>query len=152
MLKLLEEIVNIDSNSYDKQGVSRVFRCLEKFFHHHGLVTKSHYVEDVEVAITVEVEPKTKVLGSVLLMGHCDTVFPTGEAARRPFKIEDNRAYGPGVADMKSGIVMNAFLLAAIAQSDEFFPIVSGLFTCDEEIGSPLSKEIIADLDIINIP
>ncbi len=144
MLKLLEEIVNIDSNSYDKQGVSRVFRCLEKFFHHHGLVTKSHYVEDVEVAITVEVEPKTKVLGSVLLMGHCDTVFPTGEAARRPFKIEDNRAYGPGVADMKSGIVMNAFLLAAIAQSDEFFPIVSGLFTCDEEIGSPLSKEIIA--------
>ncbi len=148
MLKLLEEIVNIDSNSYDKQGVSRVFRCLEMFFNHHGLMAKSHYVKDVEAAITVEVAPKNKVLGSVLLMGHCDTVFPMGEVARRPFKIQDNRAYGPGVADMKAGIVMNAFILAAIAQSDEPFPEVAGLFTCDEEIGSPLSKEIIAKVAI----
>ena len=47
-------------------------------------------------------------------MGHRDTVFPKGEPTRRPFKIEGDRAYGPGVADMKSGLVMNCFVLAAL--------------------------------------
>jgi len=46
---------------------------------------------------------------SVLMMGHRDTVFPKGEAERRPFRIEGQRAYGPGVADMKAGLVMSAF-------------------------------------------
>ena len=50
----------------------------------------------------------------ILLMGHRDTVFPKGEPSRRPFKIEGDRAYGPGVADMKAGLVMNCFVLAAI--------------------------------------
>src|SRR6266568_4340514 len=49
----------------------------------------------------------------VLLMGHRDTVFPKGEVARRPFTIEGSRAYGPGVADMKAGLVINAFVAAA---------------------------------------
>ena len=48
-----------------------------------------------------------------MLMGHRDTVFPKGEPTRRPFKIENGNAYGPGVADMKAGLVMNAFVLAA---------------------------------------
>ena len=51
----------------------------------------------------------------VILMGHCDTVFPDGEAARRPFTIRDRSAYGPGVADMKAWLVMNAFVLAGRA-------------------------------------
>ena len=54
---------------------------------------------------------------TVLLMGHRDTVFAQGEASRRPFRIEGTRAYGPGVADMKPGLVMNAFVLCASAPS-----------------------------------
>ena len=50
---------------------------------------------------------------AIMLMGHRDTVFPKGEPTRRPFKIENGKAYGPGVADMKAGLVMNAFVLAA---------------------------------------
>ena len=46
-------------------------------------------------------------------MGHRDTVFDKGEASRRPFRIAADRAYGPGVADMKAGLVMNAIILAA---------------------------------------
>jgi glutamate carboxypeptidase len=76
-------------------------------------------------------------------MGHCDTVFPKGEVAKRPFRIEGNRAYGPGVADMKAGVVMNAFIIAALVQSGQTTTEVSALFTCDEEIGSPLSREVI---------
>lgn len=144
MLALLEDIVNIDSGSFDKPGVARVFRRLESFFASHGLETASHYAGAVEAAISVTVNRASPVGKPVLLMGHCDTVFPAGEAARRPFRIEGARAYGPGVADMKSGIVMNAFLLVALARSGEAAPEVTGLFTCDEEIGSPLSKDTIA--------
>src|SRR3712207_7312913 len=42
--------------------------------------------------------------------------FPKGEVARRPFSIDSSRAYGPGVADMKAGLVMNAFVLAAYSR------------------------------------
>lgn len=144
MLALLEELVNIDSNSYDKSGVSRVFRRLEVFFDKAGLTVNTHFVGNIETAISVTVNPGSSLGQPVLLMGHCDTVFPAGEVSRRPFRIQDGRAYGPGVADMKAGIVMNAFILAAIAQSSDSHPEVSGLFTCDEEIGSPLSKDIIS--------
>ncbi len=143
MLALLEDIVNIDSNSADKAGVSRVFRRLETFFKTHGLSVTSHYIEGIEAAISVTANAGSTVGQPVLLMGHCDTVYPAGEAARRPFRVENGRAYGPGVADMKSGVVMNAFLIAAVAQSKEPLPEVTALFTCDEEIGSPLSKDVI---------
>lgn len=143
MLALLADLVNIDSNSYDKPGVARVFRRLESFFSDHGLAVTPHFVGDVEAAISVTVNAGSTVGQPVLLMGHCDTVFPAGEAARRPFRIQNGRAYGPGVADMKPGVVMNAFILAAAAQSPESLPEITALFTCDEEIGSPLSKDII---------
>ena len=76
-------------------------------------------------------------------MGHRDTVFPKGEPTRRPFKIEGARAYGPGVSDMKSGLVMNCFILAALKKFGGAPAPVTALFTGDEEIGSPFSREVI---------
>ena len=76
-------------------------------------------------------------------MGHRDTVFPKGEPARRPFRIEGGRAYGPGVADMKAGLVMNCFVLAAFKQFGGAPAPVTALFTGDEEIGSPFSRPVI---------
>ncbi len=143
MLSLLEELVGIDSHSYYKEGVAQVFRKLESFFKTFGLKTESHFVQGVEAALSVTLNPGASLGRPVLLMGHCDTVFPKGEVAKRPFRIEGNRAYGPGVADMKAGVVMNAFIIAALAQSDQTTTEVSALFTCDEEIGSPLSREVI---------
>jgi glutamate carboxypeptidase len=69
-------------------------------------------------------------------------VFPRQEAARRPFRIDNGRAYGPGVADMKAGLVMNAFVLAALAKFGAPAPVV-GLITADEEIASPSSRPLI---------
>jgi glutamate carboxypeptidase len=76
-------------------------------------------------------------------MGHRDTVFPKGEPTRRPFKIEGDRAYGPGVSDMKSGLVMNCFVLSAIKKFGGAPAPVTALFTGDEEIGSPFSRSVI---------
>jgi glutamate carboxypeptidase len=76
-------------------------------------------------------------------MGHRDTVFPKGEPDRRPFRIDNGIATGPGVADMKAGLVMNAFLLAAFARFGGAPAPMVGHFTCDEEIGSPTSRPYI---------
>jgi glutamate carboxypeptidase len=78
----------------------------------------------------------------IILMGHCDTVFPDGTAAQRPFRIEGNRAFGPGVCDMKAGLVMNSFVLGALHRFGAPCPL-HGLYTADEEIASPSSRPII---------
>ena len=78
----------------------------------------------------------------IVLLGHCDTVFPDGTAARRPFRIDGDRAFGPGVADMKAGLVMNSFVLAALRRFGAPCPLV-GLYTADEEIASPSSRPVI---------
>jgi glutamate carboxypeptidase len=80
---------------------------------------------------------------NIVLMGHRDTVFPKGEPERRPFTIQGNRAYGPGVADMKAGLVMNMFVLAAFRQFGGAPGPLVGLFTGDEEIGSPEGRPVI---------
>ena len=69
-------------------------------------------------------------------MGHRDTVFPTGTVAQRPWRVEGERGYGPGVSDMKSGLVLQCFVLMALRRLPPLpFPVL-GLFTADEEIGS----------------
>src|SRR3546814_14915180 len=78
-------------------------------------------------------------------MGHRDTVFPDGEAARRPFTVDGDTAYGPGVADMKAGLVMNAFVLAAFKRFGGSPYPLTGLYTSDEEIASPSSRPVIAN-------
>jgi glutamate carboxypeptidase len=140
MLALLEELVNIDSGSYDKAGVDRVGAQIRTFLDRHGIAhdTIANATFGDGIRATVGAGANT----SILLMGHRDTVFPRQEAARRPFRIDDGRAYGPGVADMKAGLVMNAFVLAAFARFGAPAPLV-GLFTADEEIGSPSSRALI---------
>ena len=145
MLALLEEVVNIDSGSYDKPGVDQVGeRCLA-FFAEHGIRAKRLANEGFGDAVMADVAGGGGGNKPVVLLGHRDTVFPKGEAARRPFRIEDGRAYGPGVADMKAGLVMNAFVMAAFQELDGAPAPLTMLITSDEEIGSPACRGIIED-------
>ncbi|MGE6687887.1 M20/M25/M40 family metallo-hydrolase [Stutzerimonas stutzeri] len=82
-----------------------------------------------------------------LLMVHYDTVFAEGTAAERPFRMDEQRAYGPGVADAKGGVAMilHALELLKAQQFDEYGTITV-LFNPDEEMGSAGSKKIIAEL------
>ena len=144
MLALLEEVVNVDSGSYDKAGVDAVGERFRRFFSEHGIETAVIRNEGFGDAIKAQVPGSGGANRPIVLMGHRDTVFPKGEAGRRPFRIVDGRAYGPGVADMKAGLVMNAFVLAAYAKFGAPAPLV-GLITSDEEIGSPSCRPIIED-------
>ncbi|GGR27475.1 glutamate carboxypeptidase [Agromyces mediolanus] len=76
---------------------------------------------------------------SVLLLGHLDTVWPRGTAAARPFRVEGDRITGPGVFDMKAGIVVMAEALARVAHPER----VAILVTSDEETGSITSRALI---------
>ena len=71
----------------------------------------------------------------VLLIGHLDTVWPTGTIEKRPFEVRDGMAYGPGVFDMKAGLVIGLWALHALGGRCNATLLVNA----DEELGSPKS-------------
>ena len=149
MVDLLRQTVDIDSGSYNKPGIDAVGAAIEAY-----LATQDIPTERVKqskhgdcIRAMVGAEPvstsPTNAPTNIVLMGHRDTVFPDGETQRRPFTIKDGIAYGPGVADMKAGLVMNAFVLAAFRKFGGAPSPLVGLFTGDEEIGSPEGRPVI---------
>jgi len=141
MLELLEDLVNIDGGSYDKAGVDAVGVRIRKFLEENDIPCETIANETFGDAVRATVGGPSN--SAVMLLGHRDTVFPKGEPTRRPFTIENGKAYGPGVADMKAGLVMNAFVLAAFRKFGGAPAPLVGLFTSDEEIGSPACRPII---------
>jgi glutamate carboxypeptidase len=141
MLSLLEDLVNIDGGSYDKAGVDKVATRIRAFLEEQGIACETIPNENFGDALRATVGGPSN--SAIMLLGHRDTVFPKGEPTRRPFKIENGKAYGPGVADMKAGLVMNAFVLAAFRKFGGAPSPLVGLFTSDEEIGSPACRPII---------
>ncbi|HSJ33249.1 MAG TPA: M20/M25/M40 family metallo-hydrolase [Longimicrobiales bacterium] len=85
-------------------------------------------------------------LEPVVVLTHMDTVHPKGTLARRPLRVEDGRAYGPGIYDMKTGI---ALVIEALTWLDERGRTpqrsIEVLVTCDEEVGSHSSRQLIED-------
>jgi glutamate carboxypeptidase len=145
MLALLRTLVDIDSGSYDKAGVDAVGERLRAFLAAHDVTSSALANDNLGDAIRAEVGAGRGTNAPVLLLGHRDTVFPAGEAARRPFRIVDGHGLGPGCGDMKAGVVINAFVLAALARFAAAPSPVVALFTADEEIGSPSSKALIKE-------
>jgi glutamate carboxypeptidase len=145
MVALLEEVVNLDSGSYDKEGVDRVGERFAAFFAEQGIPVERKTRETFGDAFVATVAGAGGANRPIVFMGHRDTVFPKGEVSRRPFRIEGTRAYGPGVADMKAGLVMNAFVAAAFHKHGGAPAPITVLITSDEEIGSPACRPIIEE-------
>lgn len=143
MLDLLREVVDIDSGSYDKAGVDEVGTVLQRFLAGHGIDSRREEHAVYGDAIHARVGDPGANTKPILLLGHRDTVFPKGEAQRRPFTIVDGRAFGPGVCDMKAGLVMNLFVAVALKRFGGAPCPIQILITSDEEIGSPSSRPVI---------
>jgi glutamate carboxypeptidase len=150
-LEDLSSLVNTDCGSYTKAGVDQVGRWTGRFLERLGAEVTYHLHPTLGDTVVGELSG-TPGGPRVLLIGHLDTVFPEGTARERPFRVADGRAYGPGVTDMKSGLLTGLYgLLALIALEDESerplpFERLTFVANPDEEIGSPSSTEIIREL------
>jgi len=147
-LSELALLVNIDSGTYTPDGVAQVAAALHERFAAAGAL-----VEQVPGKLHDGRAHGPHLIarwpgagrGRILMVGHMDTVFPEGEVARRPFRREEGRAYGPGVMDMKSGLLVGLYaarLLRAEAPWAELVMLCNG----DEEVGSPTSHDLVAHL------
>ena len=140
----LETIVNIDSGSRHVPGLEAVRAFFEDRFQKIGWVTTSHSFDNGQVpCLEVSNQPvsgnDSKI--DLLFMGHMDTVFGQGTTAARPFKMDEKRAYGPGVCDMKGGLVTMLHVAEVLQQTGEADDIVIAMaFNSDEEIGSRGSR------------
>ncbi|WP_367617323.1 M20 family metallopeptidase [Plastoroseomonas hellenica] len=147
MIDAIAEMVNTDGGSYDKAGVDQTGEQVKRFMAANAIPVEVLPQQKHGDCLRATVEGGEIASGNrqknIVLMGHRDTVFPKGEPTRRPFRIEGNIAYGPGVADMKAGIVMNMFVLAAFRKFGGAPGPLVGLFTGDEEIGSPEGRPVI---------
>ncbi len=145
MIELLEELVNIDSGTFDVAGVDRVGDVLRAWLEDAGFEVCVSPGRDLGYTFEARLDAfdRRNTPGHVLLMGHRDTVFPEGEAARRPFRVEGTLAYGPGVCDMKAGLVLNAFVMRALRDVGGAPRPVVMLCTADEEIASPEGRAVI---------
>jgi glutamate carboxypeptidase len=84
----------------------------------------------------------------VLLLGHFDTVWPRGQLQRQPIEVRDERLFGPGVYDMKAGLMIAAAAMRTVTAigARDTRPAVTLLATCDEEVGSQTSRALIEQL------
>lgn len=103
-------------------------------------VIRSRSAENVPLAMPEQraagkSENGTARPGGILLIGHMDTVFAKGTIAKNPFRIEDGKAYGPGILDMKAGLVMTVFILRALKACGYEKRPIRVVFAGDEENG-----------------
>jgi glutamate carboxypeptidase len=156
-LASLELLVNRDSGSYSADGVNRVADLCEERMRAGGWSVErispepdqgEAHLGDLLLGRRHGARPVEAGGRRLLLMAHMDTVFDDGTAAARPFRIEGGRAYGPGVADDKCGVVAGieaVELLCDVAAFDDF-AVITMACTPDEEIGSPFSKAVLVRL------
>lgn len=158
-LKDLETIVNIDSSSDHKPGIARVADFFDKRFTALGFATRRLSLStpldskldskldpkgapDDRVPCLQAIWPPDAERFDIMMIGHMDTVFPKGEVAKRPFKIEGDRATGPGVCDMKGGLVLALHLLEKLKAKGILDHLsICVAFNGDEETGSEASRQ-----------
>jgi glutamate carboxypeptidase len=143
-LEDLRDLVGIDSGSHTQAGVNEVAGWVADRLAGLGATVVRHPDPAGLLGDTVEATFTGRPGGPrALLIGHTDTVFDPGTAAARPFRVEDGIAYGPGVTDMKGGLLTLLYGLgAAIEVSGPTglpFERLTVIANPDEEIGSPVS-------------
>ena len=145
LLQRLALLVNIDSGSGYADGVNTIMSYLESWLLDLGFTVTLYPTEHFGHNLVARRTGKGRA--RLLLVGHVDTVYSPGEAAIQPFTIRNGVASGPGVIDMKSGVLMGVYVLRALVESDfEEYGELVVVFNNDEEVGSPESTPLLRNL------
>jgi glutamate carboxypeptidase len=142
IVQTIREFVEIESPSDNKPAADRMGAFLAGTFEAVGGHARVHHADDY--ADTVQIDfPGREKLKPVLLLGHFDTVYPLGTLATMPCHVTDDRMHGPGVLDMKSGVALMLYAIAALQTWHGALPRpVTVLLVSDEEVGSYSSRKI----------
>jgi glutamate carboxypeptidase len=143
MLALIRELVALESPSGDVDALTRCSRVLADGSVAAGAAAEFRAPDGPGAPHLVARWDGGP--GRVLLLGHFDTVWPVGQLARQPLVERDGRLFGPGVYDMKAGLVI-ALTAVGLARSHAACPSVTFLATADEETGSATSRRLIEAL------
>src|ERR1051326_5502510 len=129
----LTTVCAIDSGSYYKPGLDAMAVYLAGRLREIGM--QATIIENELWGNDLLATIKGTGSGNVLLLGHIDTVYPTGTAARRPVRLEGGTLYGPGVCDMKGCILSALYAVEALLTLDyRDFGEIRFLCVSDEEI------------------
>jgi glutamate carboxypeptidase len=148
------EILQLVQWLVEQESMSREVEPLKRIGSNYGdklaaiggrvdLLTDPHFGTTVRARFG---PPSRDGLKQLLVVGHLDTVWPLGTLDARPFRVEADRAYGPGVFDMKAGVAVATFAVKGLTELGRSpNRPVTFLMTCDEETGSHFSREVIED-------
>lgn len=144
VIKTLEQLVNIETGTGNAEGLAAAGDLMARELEALGFEVTRHKPVGPVVGDNVVATRKGQGGKSLLLMSHMDTVYLPGTLAKAPFRVEGNKAYGPGIADDKSG---NAVILHTLrllkARGFEQYGTIKVLLNTDEEKGSAGSRQLI---------
>jgi glutamate carboxypeptidase len=146
MLKMLGELVRLESPTEDPAAVNRCVTLLEGWIMASGgksRRSKQKAAGDLLMGLFGPVRSAAKPL---MLLGHLDTVWPLGTLKKMPFRVGEGRAWGPGVLDMKAGVVMALSALSILQETGQLSRPVMLLLNSDEETGSEHSRALTESL------
>jgi len=142
IVQTIREFVEIESPSDNKVAADRMGAFLAGCFEALGGHARLHRAQDFGDNLQIDF-PGPENVRPVLLLGHFDTVYPLGTLATMPCHIADDRLHGPGVLDMKSGIALMLYAIAALQSWHTGLPRpVTVFLVSDEEVGSSSSRQI----------
>lgn len=138
MMDFWQKIVTMESGSANKKEVDELGAFLGEQFTAAGAEVCFEEFEKAGNMLIANIGKERKG-EPIILMGHFDTVFPVGTLATRPFKIEGEKAYGPGVLDMKGGITNLYFIVRALQEAGYDERPLKIILAGDEEVGHAMS-------------
>lgn len=152
-LKLLETLVNIDSGTGDKVGGQKASELVAAELRALGMSVELLPAEQPTLPDNVVATLEGTGKGRILMIAHSDTVYGPGTVAKRPFRIEGQKALGPGVIDEKGGVVEGIFAIRLLKQLKiTDFARITYLIETSEEGGSTgtraLIDQLLADADV----
>jgi glutamate carboxypeptidase len=137
----LHELVKQESPSEDRQAVNSAMALVEHWARELGARVKRNKQREFGDVLELRFGPSRSKQKPVLLLGHLDTVWPIGTINKMPWREADGRYWGPGVLDMKAGVVMALAALSTLREMKLARPVTL-LLNSDEEVGSPISRTI----------
>uniref|UniRef100_A0A831X278 M20 family peptidase n=1 Tax=Thermorudis peleae TaxID=1382356 RepID=A0A831X278_9BACT len=143
-LRDLTRLVNLDSGTFDAPLVNQVGCELAVMLERGGWRVERHPATGFgdHLVATLPGDGRRRVM----LLGHFDTVYPAGTAATRPLAVREGRVYGPGVLDMKGGLVLGIHAVELLASFPDLArPDLVFVLNSDEEVGSPTSRQLIEE-------